>query len=242
MKHLAYLTFSADAPGRYSGGIVIEDAHKAQTVAGGAQLTAAGVLDNGQQYESQLRVLAVGGEVTSKDGALQFKNCDELVLVLAADTNYVMDAAKGWKGGHPHKRVTKRVDSISAGDYARLLQEHVADHRSLFNRVELDLGPTDPAQASLPTDKRLEARRQGAADPDLTEILFQHGRYLMIACSRPGSLPANLQGLWNHSNTPEYVFLFFCGMMVLQLVWVATMVPKKKGVSLEQMQQRLGIE
>ncbi|MCX6998047.1 MAG: glycoside hydrolase family 95 protein [Kiritimatiellaeota bacterium] len=215
------MRLTAEAPGRYSGGIVLEDAHKAQTVADGTRLTASGALGNGQQYEAQLRVLAEGGEVTSKDGALLFKNCDALVLVLAADTDYVMDAAQGWKGAHPHQRVSKRIDAVSPGDYARLLQQHVADHQSLFNRVEMDLGRTDPAQAALPIDRRIEARRKGLADPDLTELLFQHGRYLLIASSRPGDLPANLQGVWNDSNEPAWHCDYHNNINVQMNYWLA---------------------
>lgn len=218
---VAIMRLTADAPGRYSGSISLEDAHKAKTVANAARLMATGALDNGMQFESQLRVLAEGGEVTPKDGVLQFKKCDALVLVLAADNNYAMDPAKGWKGKHPHQRVTSRIDAVSPGDYARLLDQHVADHQSLFQRVELDLGRTDPAQSALPADKRIEERRKGVADPDLTAMLFQYGRYLLIASSRPGGLPANLQGVWNNSNEPEWHCDYHTNINVEMNYWLA---------------------
>lgn len=218
---VAVMRLAADAPGRYSGSITLADAHQAQTVAGNARLTAAGALDNGMQYESQLRVLAEGGKVTARDGALVFEGCDALVLVLGADTDYVMDHGKGWKGEHPHSRVTARVDAVSPGDYPRLLDQHAADHQSLFHRVALDVGRTDPAQAALPTDKRILARRNGAEDPDLTEMLFQYGRYLLIACSRPGSLPANLQGVWNDSNEPPWHCDYHTNINVQMNYWLA---------------------
>ncbi len=73
----------------------------------------------------------------------------------------------------------------------------MTDYQKLFRRVSLDLGEkTTPTSANLPTDERLKAVRDGAADPDLTALYFQFGRYLLISSSRPGSLPANLQGLW----------------------------------------------
>ena len=115
------------------------------------------------QYESQVRLLNRGGKVTARDGALVFENCDSLTVVLAADTDYLMDRAKGWKGEHPHARVTARADAVSDRDYDQLLKAHVADHQSLFKRVSLDVGRTDPAQAALPTDKRIEARQARAA-------------------------------------------------------------------------------
>jgi len=218
---VAIMRLTADAPGRLAGTIGLEDAHQAPTTAAGTKLTAAGALGNGMQFESQVRVLADGGEVRAKDGNLVFSNCNSLVLVLAADTDYVMDAAKGWKGAHPHQQVTARCDAVKAQDYDKLLSQHVADHQALFQRVELDLGRTDPAQAALPTDRRLEARRKGAADPGLTELLFQYGRYLLIASSRPGGLPANLQGVWNNSNEPEWHCDYHTNINVEMNYWLA---------------------
>ena len=218
---VAVMRLTADAPGRYSGTISLEDAHEAKSVAEGSRLTAAGALDNGEQYESQLRVFAEGGEVKPEDGALRFTNCDSLLLVLAAETDYVMDPARKWKGDPPHRRVSERVHGVAAGDYRKLIEQHVADHQSLFNRVALDLGSTDSDRASLPTDKRIQAYRDGAADPELEALLFQYGRYLLIACSRPGSLPANLQGVWNDSNTPAWHCDYHTNINVQMNYWLA---------------------
>jgi len=220
---VAVTRLTADTPGRYTGTIVLEDAHKAPTIADGTKaiLTATGALDNGMLFESQLRVFADGGEVTPKDGALVFRNCNALLLVLATDTNYVMDPAKGWKGEPPHQRVSQRINAMRAQDYAKLLQQHIADHQSLFKRVELNLGRTDAAQTALPTDQRIEARRKGATDPGLTELLFQYGRYLLIASSRPGGLPANLQGVWNCSNEPDWHCDYHTNINVEMNYWLA---------------------
>ena len=85
--------------------------------------------------------------------------------------------------------------------YAALLEDHIREHQRLFKRVTLDLGGRE--KRSQPTDQRLDALRQGADDPDLTALYFQYGRYLLISSSRPGDLPANLQGIWNeHIRAP----------------------------------------
>jgi len=215
------MRLEASAPGQYSGTVSLEDGHEAKTVAGGARLTAKGTLKNGLDYESQLLVFNNGGEVKSEDGKLIFKDCDSLVLVLAADTSYVMDHTKGWMGEHPHKRVASRIAAVSAKDYDKLLKDHVADHQSLFNRLKLDVGKTGPAQAALPTDKRIKARGSGASDPDLTEMLFQYGRYLLITSSRPGALPANLQGVWNDSNRPAWHCDYHSNINVQMNYWLA---------------------
>src|ERR1017187_8333259 len=177
--------WSADKPGAITGHVELNGAHAEHTAVDGKTLSFRGTLSNGMKYEAQARVLARGGTV---DGG-QFKACDEVVVLLAAGTDYAMDYAKGYRG-------KLRSLNFPAKSYDELKAEHVKDFQSLFNRVTLDLGRPDN---SLPTDKR---KRQ--PDPGLATLLFQYGRYLLISCSRPGSLPANLQGLWNDSNTPPW--------------------------------------
>jgi alpha-L-fucosidase 2 len=177
--------WSADKPGAITGRVELKGAHGEQTAVDGSTLSFRGTLSNGMKYEAQARVLARGG---TADGG-QFTACDEVVVLLAAGTDYAMDYAKGYRGG-------LRSLNFPAQSYDELKVEHTKDFQSLFNRVSLDLGRPDN---SLPTDKR---KRQ--PDPGLATLLFQYGRYLLISCSRPGGLPANLQGLWNDSNTPPW--------------------------------------
>jgi alpha-L-fucosidase 2 len=209
--------FTADRPGAYDVTISLRDAHRAKTVVeGGNTLVIAGNLagytyQNRKQpyqialdYEARLRVIPQGG-VLSADGAkLTLKGADGFTLLLAAGTDYLNQRAKGWKGEHPHQRLVRQLEAAARAPYAKLLAAHVADYQSLFNRLSLDLGAAGPALRSLPTNERLAAYRQGGRDPGLEALLFQYARYLMISSSRPGSLPANLQGLWNHSNNPPW--------------------------------------
>ncbi len=98
-------------------------------------------------------------------------------------------------------------DLLAAGakPYADLEKAHVADHRQFYRRVGLRLGPeADRSLSSAPTDERLARVAKGATDPGLDALYFQFGRYLLIASSRPGDLPANLQGLWNDSMSPPW--------------------------------------
>src|SRR5205807_954513 len=83
--------------------------------------------------------------------------------------------------------------------YAQLRAAHVADTEKLFRRVRFQLGGNDDPLASVPTDERLKRVQDGAEDPHLIAQYFQFGRYLLIASSRPGALPATLQGIWNES-------------------------------------------
>ncbi len=94
--------------------------------------------------------------------------------------------------------------ALTGATFDVLLARHSADHRALFDRVTLDLGPTDAAARALPTDARLARYRKTKDDRGLEALLFQYGRYLLIASSRPGGLPANLQGIWNNTNSPAW--------------------------------------
>jgi len=156
------------------------------------------------EYEAQVLVLNEGGSVTAGKGKIAFDRVDGLTIILAADTDYLNQRDKGWRGEHPHKRVSAQLAAASKKPFETLLEEHVRDYQKLFNRLSLDLGKTPAATLRLPTNERLAGYKKGKSDTDLEELLFHYARYLMISSSRPGALPANLQGLWNRSNTPPW--------------------------------------
>jgi alpha-L-fucosidase 2 len=212
--------FSADKPGSYTGQIELRDSHGASTVVWTNRLTAAGVLDNGLKYEWQIVVVPEGGSVESNGTSLAFSRCDGLTLLIAAGTDYAMDYTNHYRGQDPHKRLTALLKAASEKSYDALEQEHEADFWSLFDRVTLDLGPSSAAQRGLPTDQRhLEAFQK--IDPELERLLFQYGRYLLISCSRPGGLPANLQGLWNDRNDPPWHSDYHANINVEMNYWPA---------------------
>ena len=109
-------------------------------------------------------------------------------------------AATSFRGRDPEAACAEALRATRP--YAERLARHMADHRSLFRRVRLDLGSAE--RDTLPTDERLAAVRAGAVDPGLAATYFQYGRYLLIASSRPGTQPANLQGLWNDDVNPAW--------------------------------------
>lgn len=140
----------------------------------------------GMRFAARLRVRVEGGSIESRDGEVRVTGARAATLLLAARTD--------WRGGDPEAASESDLRAAFARSYAALRRAHVADHRRLFRRVSIDLGRT-PA-ADLPTDERLAAARRGDADPALHALLFQYARYLLIASSRPGDLPAHLQGVW----------------------------------------------
>jgi len=162
-------------------------------------------LKNGLQFESQLLVLNDGGTLEATPGGIAFKGVNSLTLILGAGTDYLNQRSKGWRTGEaPHRKVTEQIEKAAKRAYADLLAAHIRDYQTLFNRVRLDIGKTETGIAALPTGKRLaNYKLANAKDPELEVLLFQFARYLTISSSR-GALPANLQGLWNNSNTPPW--------------------------------------
>ncbi|UTF58890.1 glycoside hydrolase N-terminal domain-containing protein [Gilvimarinus sp. DA14] len=162
--------------------------------------------ENGLIYEGQLAIQAQGGEVKAalddKTGKLTVNGADSLTLVFSAATNYAQNYPE-YRGADPKAKVSARVKAAQARGFESLQARHLADHQALFSRVELDLGQTDYSQT---TAELLAAYGSGnkTLDRTLEALYFQYGRYLLIGSSRAGSLPANLQGVWNNSNTPPW--------------------------------------
>ncbi|TDC70934.1 alpha-L-fucosidase [Streptomyces hainanensis] len=200
---------TADRPGAVGLTVSVTTAtNRSRSVtASGGRITLAGALnDNGLRYASRLQVLNQGGTRTDNaDGSVTVAGADAVVLVLAAGTDYAARYPRYRSGVDPHGPVTERVDRAAGKGFDRLLAAHVADYRALFDRVRLDL---DAVEAGVPTDEALRAYQDGSLDAAarraLETLYFQYGRYLLISSSRAGSLPANLQGVWNHSTSPPW--------------------------------------
>ena len=150
------------------------------------------------RYAARLSAQTRGGRVQRQGGSLHIAGADEVCLYLAAATSY-----QGYQdtSADPVSRCDEVIARLERQDLSQLRRRHVKDHQQLFRRVSLDLGTS--AKAKLPTDQRIERFGDGD-DPQLVSLYFQFGRYLMIAGSRPGSQPLNLQGIWNESLTPSW--------------------------------------
>ncbi|NQT40585.1 MAG: glycoside hydrolase family 95 protein, partial [Planctomycetes bacterium] len=122
-------------------------------------------------------------------------------------------------GGDPAAKVEEYLAGIKCKSFEQLLANHVDDHGELFGRVSIDLG--GKRAATMPTDERLKRVAEGAADPLLAEQLFQYGRYLMIAGSRPGTQPLNLQGIWNDKVRPPWGSKYTININIQMNYWVA---------------------
>ncbi|MGB3438835.1 MAG: glycoside hydrolase N-terminal domain-containing protein [Actinophytocola sp.] len=203
---VARLTASQAGRISFTASITAPDNRSRQFTAQDGRITFSGNLnDNGMRFESQVRVLNEGGTRTdNSNGTVTVSGANAVTLVLAAGTNYSM-AYPAYRTADPHGAVTSRVDAAAGKSFGALRSAHVADYRGLFDRVALDVGQRMP---DVPTDDLLRAYRDAntpAATRKALEVLyFQYGRYLLISSSRDGSLPANLQGVWNNSTSPPW--------------------------------------
>lgn len=157
----------------------------------------------GISFGLQLQVLQEGGTVSAAaDGRLQLTGARRVTLLLAAATDFVRYDTPPAGAALASARCTERMVAAEALGGKALRERHMAEHARLFGRVDLHLGISHAAK--LPTDQRLIAYRSGGEDPHLEALYMQYGRYLLMASSRPGTQPANLQGIWNHQLQPPW--------------------------------------
>jgi len=150
------------------------------------------------KFESRVRVIAQGGKTTADGGAVKVDGANSATLLIAAATSY-----KSYKdvSGDPRALDEKTMVAAEKKPWIAIRDAHIKEHQRLFHRVQLDLGTTP--EARRPTDERIADFANGH-DPQLAALYFQFARYLLISSSRPGTQPANLQGIWNESMTPPW--------------------------------------
>jgi alpha-L-fucosidase 2 len=150
------------------------------------------------RYEARLKVIPEGGKTQVHDHELSVEGANAVTLVLVAATNFV-----NYKdvGGDAHARVEAALSSLKAKTFKSMLDRHQQDVGSMMGRVSLNLGSTPSAW--LPTDERM-AMDQKTPDPALAALAYQFGRYVLMSSSRPGTQPANLQGIWNEDANPAW--------------------------------------
>ncbi|NBW08068.1 MAG: glycoside hydrolase family 95 protein [Caulobacteraceae bacterium] len=195
---------TADRPGALSFEAEFETPQEAATDIsdGDLVLRGANTAQNGVAaaltFEARVRVLNEGGTVERRAGSLAVSGADAVTLIIATETSF-----QGPKtvAGVPERGTRAAVEAAARRGWPQLRALHVAEHRQLFRRFDIDLGQTDPA--ALSTDQRI-AKSQTLVDPALAALYVQYARYLLISCSRPGGQPATLQGLWNDKINPPW--------------------------------------
>jgi alpha-L-fucosidase 2 len=180
----------------------------------------------GIRFSAQVKAVTKGGRVTVSDGVMTVQDANSVILYIAGATNY--PGLKNLSSGilastvNPEQVCTETIEKACSKSYTRLKADHIAAHQRLFSRVDLKLGAVPDSILSLPTNERLDrSRNTGYPDAGLVETYFQFGRYLLISCSRPGGMPANLQGLWAWQMNPPWNADFHTNINVQMNYWPA---------------------
>ena len=196
----------ADQPGQVNLDVRISSSHAESRLvrsrSGNPDLLLSGHLSNGMSLEARARIVAEGGDRIGAGDRVRVRGANAVTVVLAAGTDYV-HRWPDYRGQPPGQRIAGAVRHAAKMTYPELLTRHRTDFRSLFDRVSFDIGQVDPG---VPTDRLLSeyTGARGPKDRALEALFFAYGRYLLISSSRTGSLPANLQGVWNGYSEPAW--------------------------------------
>ena len=180
----------------------------------------------GLSFAAQVKALVKGGKITAENGILSVDGANEVTLFVAGATNYPglknLSADINKVQIDPVKVCSQQISRAFSKSYNQLKSAHLKEHQRFFNRVDIHLGQITPESRTLPTNKLLElAKKTGTADPALVETFFQYGRYLLICSSRPGGMPANLQGLWAWQMNPPWNADFHTNINIQMNYWPA---------------------
>ncbi|MFC1492723.1 glycoside hydrolase N-terminal domain-containing protein [candidate division KSB1 bacterium] len=159
--------------------------------------------EKGMRFRVMAKINNSGGTLENTETALKLTNADEAQIIVSIATSYNgFDKEPGTEGRDEKALALEYLEKATKRSYEQMKTAHSEDFRSYFDRVTLDLG--DESRIILPTDERLKLYTSGGSDNDLEALYFQFGRYLLISCSRPGGIPANLQGIWNPHLRPPW--------------------------------------
>jgi len=190
--------FTADQPGKISFTCSLDRPERFRTYSENDQLIMRGAFSDGSgggglKYMTRLKAVSKNGSISYGDSTIRVDSADEVILYLSASTDYELSYPE-YKGRDYEKISNENIEQAMSKSYGELLKRHIREYQPYFDRVRFDITPEELIQ--IPTNTRLEDFKETHSDPHLVELIFQYGRYLLISSSRPGTLPANLQGVW----------------------------------------------
>jgi alpha-L-fucosidase 2 len=218
------MRLTADKPGQLTLDAALDRPERFKTeISGKGELLMTGALTNGAggdgvKYAARLKVINTGGKISASAGIISVTGASEVLLLVTAATDYERFAKIS---GRDAANVAARDLSRAAKkNYSKLLAAHIADYRRYFDRVKLELPAADSEISTQPTPERIAAQNL-AADPSLAVLYFNFGRYLLISSSRPGGMPANLQGLWADTVSPPWSADYHLNINLQMIYWPA---------------------
>ncbi len=218
------MLLTAAQPGQISFEATLDRPERFKTEAVGKnELLMSGAMTNGAggegvKFAARLRVLNTGGKIFAADGKISVSGADEVLLLITAATDYERFAKISRR--EVAAAAAKDLKLAAKKDFKKLRAAHVADYQKFFNRVNLELASTNSEISTRPTPERIAAKDL-AADPSLAVLYFNFGRYLLISSSRPGGMPANLQGLWADTVAPPWGADYHLNVNLQMIYWPA---------------------
>ncbi|MGZ3754050.1 MAG: glycoside hydrolase family 95 protein [Mucilaginibacter sp.] len=213
--------YTASQKAALSGSVSMHSAQGATSAINKDGISFAAEMPNKLKYAAKLKFDHEGGEVYVEGDRLVFENCNSVTIYFDARTNYKPDYNAGWRGADPMPLIEKEEHKAQQLGFQKLKARHITDITRLTTAATIDVGKTAADISTQPTDVRLTKYAAGGKDPDLEETMFQYGRYLLVSSSRPGGLPANLQGLWNNTNTPPWASDYHNNINIQMNYWAA---------------------
>ncbi len=236
-----------DKTGALNANFLLTPCHDAKISALGKDtLVMRGKLANGEVFEGRMSVRVDGGKFAIVGGEQNVKvdyegkgdgmqpkfdrsaipfikvagaNSVEVYITLATD--YKEDFKANWKGEDPAKRNEKVLAGIAKKKYGAIKRAHIEDHSALYDRMSISFGKTSSEIAKLPTNERIAKYKSAQDDPELEALVYQYGRYMLIAGSRPGNLPLTLQGIWNDKVHPPWACDYHNNINLQMCYWGA---------------------
>ncbi len=218
------MRLTADKPGQITFDALLDRPERFKTeIVGKDELLMSGALTNGVdgdgvKYAARLKVLNTGGKISAADGKISLSGADEVLLLVTAATDYERFAKIS--GRDVAKVAAQDLKSAAKKKYSTLLAAHVADYQGFYNRVKMELPETHSEISAKPTPQRIAAMDL-KNDPSLAVLYFNFGRYLLISSSRPGGMPANLQGLWADTISPPWSADYHLNINLQMIYWPA---------------------
>jgi alpha-L-fucosidase 2 len=213
------MKFSADSPGMISFDIsmdIIQDSSSVE-IKGNTYRVKGFISGNNRPFEVLIQVNNDGGVLDSKEENLTIREANSVELYLATATNYEM-RYPDYTGDDPENITNDIMDKVLTNNYKQLKQRHISDYRSLYDRVRLQLDGHMEAE-QLPTNERFQRLCSGEPDPGYKVLAFNLGRYMIISSSRPNSLPANLQGVWNAFRVAPWTGNYQSNINLQEIYW-----------------------
>ena len=195
--HVIVVHLSADKNGSVSFGATMTTPHNSKRMSNDGNTLIYDVTVNSIKFQNRLNVFADGGKVSVSNGNINVEGANSATLVITTATNF---KAYNDVTGDPGAIAAEIMSKVKGKSYEDLKAAHLADYQAIFNRVTLNLGEADKSAGDI-TSTRVK-NFNSTNDPSLVELHYQYGRYLLIASSRKGGQPANLQGIWNKDTNP----------------------------------------